>query len=143
MVTNALEILTLVCSSFQIFLCCPIMCLYLLSSVLLCSLRFPHENDVRFVFTSSCLQEGSCLIYVICVCLCIVVFNTYYIVSLPYLSSSCMTCVASFSGLSIFDYSIFSNVYLINYIISGTVQTTIKMQISNSMLAMRFWNSNC
>ena len=23
---------------------------------------------VRFVFTSSCLQEGSCLIYVICVC---------------------------------------------------------------------------
>ena len=30
---------------------------------------FPHKNDVRFVFTSSCLQEGSCLIYVICVCL--------------------------------------------------------------------------
>ena len=45
------------------------MCLYVLSSVLWCPLRFPHKNDVRFVFTSSCLQEDSCLIYVICVCL--------------------------------------------------------------------------
>ena len=51
------------------FLCCPIMCLYVLSSVLWCPLRFPHTNDVRFVFSSSCLYEGSCLIYVICVCL--------------------------------------------------------------------------
>ena len=36
------------------FLCCPIMCLYVLSSVLWCPLRFPHKNDVRFVSTSSC-----------------------------------------------------------------------------------------
>ena len=36
------------------FLCCPIMYLYVLSSVLWCPLRFPHKNDVRFVFTSSC-----------------------------------------------------------------------------------------
>jgi hypothetical protein len=34
------------------FLCCPIMCL---SSVLWCPLRFPHINNVRFIFTSSCL----------------------------------------------------------------------------------------
>jgi hypothetical protein len=36
------------------FLCCPIMCLYVMSSVLWCPLWFPH-NDVQFVFTSSCL----------------------------------------------------------------------------------------
>jgi hypothetical protein len=37
------------------FWCCPIMCLYVMGSVLWCPLRFPHKNDVRFVFTSSCL----------------------------------------------------------------------------------------
>ena len=42
----------LICLDFS---CCPIMCLYVLSSVLSCPLRFPHRNDVRFVFTSSCL----------------------------------------------------------------------------------------
>ena len=36
-------------------LLCPIMCLYILSSVLWCPFRFPHNNDVRFVFISSCL----------------------------------------------------------------------------------------
>ena len=81
------------------FLCCPIICLYVLSSVFWCPLRFPHKKDVRFVFTSSCLQEGSCLIYVICVfgvqwspthivlCFCFVFLRL----------------VASFSGLSISD----------------------------------------
>ena len=57
-----------------------------LKSILLCQLRFPQRNDVRFylqlfvggsmsylppvvcrrvhvLFTSSCLQEGSCLVY--------------------------------------------------------------------------------
>jgi hypothetical protein len=53
------------------FLCCPIMCLDVQSSVLWCRLRFPHKNDVRFVFNSSYL------ISVICVCLRIVVSNTY------------------------------------------------------------------
>ena len=42
----------------------------------------PHKNDVRFLFISSCLYEGSCHIYVICVCLGIVVSNTYCIVFL-------------------------------------------------------------
>ena len=32
------------------FLCCPIMCLSSFSSVLWCPLRFPHKNDVWFVF---------------------------------------------------------------------------------------------
>jgi hypothetical protein len=33
------------------FLCCPVMCLYVLSSML----WFPYENNVRFGFTPSCL----------------------------------------------------------------------------------------
>ena len=42
--------------------------------------RYPRKNYVRFVFTSNCFQEGSCLIYVICVCSHIVVSNTYCVV---------------------------------------------------------------
>jgi hypothetical protein len=52
-----------------------IMCLYVLSSVMWCPLLLLHRNDIRFVFTSSCLWEGSCLINVVCACLCIVVSN--------------------------------------------------------------------
>ena len=65
-------------------------------------LQFPHQNDV---FTSSCkkLWEGSYLLYVICVCLRIMVSNTYRVVFLFCFSSSCVPCVASFSELSIFD----------------------------------------
>jgi len=59
--------------------CCPTICLYVLSSVLWWPLRFPHNNDVRFVFTFSCLLEGECLIYVICVCLPIVVSNSHIV----------------------------------------------------------------
>jgi hypothetical protein len=44
-----------------------IMCIYVLRPVLWCPLRFPHKSDVRFVFISSCLWDGSCPIYVICV----------------------------------------------------------------------------
>ena len=40
---------------------------------------------VRFVFTSSCLYKGSCLIYVICVCLHTVVSNTYFVVFFVFL----------------------------------------------------------
>ena len=38
---------------FYSFLCCSIMCLHVLSSVLWCLLWFPYKNDVRFIFTSS------------------------------------------------------------------------------------------
>jgi hypothetical protein len=38
--------------------CCPIMCLYVLSSVLWCPLRIPHKNDVRFVFVYRLLVGG-------------------------------------------------------------------------------------
>ena len=42
------------------------------------------KNDVRFVFTSSCLWEGSCLIYIICVCLRIVVLKHIVLCLLTY-----------------------------------------------------------
>jgi len=48
----------------------------------ICPSQFLHKNNFRFVFTSSCLCEGSCLIYVICVYLHIVVSNTYCVVFL-------------------------------------------------------------
>ena len=93
---------------------CPIMCLYVLSSMVWCSLLFLYKNDVRFVFVwglmsylrylclfGSSLYDGSCLIYVICVCLRVVMSNTYCVVFLFCLSSS---CVFSFSGLSIFYF---------------------------------------
>ena len=55
----------------------------------------------------------SCLIYIICVCLGIVVSNTYCVVFLFCLSSSCVPFVAGFSSLFNFDYhfGIFSYVY--------------------------------
>ena len=55
-----------------VFWCFAILCLYVQSPVLSCPLRFPYENYIRFVFSSSCLSEGSCRIYFICVCLNIV-----------------------------------------------------------------------
>jgi hypothetical protein len=62
---------------------------------------------VRFVFTSSCLYEGSCLIYVICVCLRMMVSNTYFVVFLLCVSSSCILCTLSCQFLwivpSVFD----------------------------------------
>ena len=76
------------------------MCLYLLRSEFrVVKLRFPHKHDVRFMFTSSCLWEGSCLIYVVCVCLRLVVFDSVVLC----FSSYCVPSVASFFGLSIFD----------------------------------------
>jgi hypothetical protein len=90
---------------FSFFLCCPIMCLYVLCYVLCCLLRFPHRNDVRFVFTSSYLYRGLCLHYVSCVWSGIVMSNTNCVVILLFFSSSCVPYIASFSGLSIFDCS--------------------------------------
>ena len=61
-----------------------VMCLYVLCSVLWSQLRLQYKNYVRFVFISSCLYDGSCLIYVMCVWLRIVVSNTYCVVFFCY-----------------------------------------------------------
>ena len=71
-------------SFFDLWLLITLWCLqtfHVLSPVLWCPLRFPHET----VFASSlppvvCRREGSCLIYVIFACLRIVVSKTYYVV---------------------------------------------------------------
>ena len=106
---------------FLVFLCCPIIFLYVLNSVL----RFPHKNDVQFVFASDSLQVGSCLIYVMCVCdvrfvfasgslqadhvlftlcvfACIQWCSTHIELCFCFVFSfSCVPYVARFSGLSI------------------------------------------
>ena len=45
---------------------------------------------VRFVYTSSCLQEGSCLIYVICVCLVCLYFQLFVGGLVSYLRYLCL-----------------------------------------------------
>ena len=77
-----------------IFLCSPIMCLYVLSSMLWCPLWFPYCNDVQFVFTLSCLWEDACLVYVVSVCLRLVLSGTYCV----WFCFVFLRLVASFSG---------------------------------------------
>ena len=71
-----------------------------------------NKNDVLVVFTSSCLYEGSCLIYVICVCYRIVMSNTYCVVFL----FCCLRLVYPMLSVSLdFPFliapSVFSNLY--------------------------------
>ena len=80
------------------FLCCPIMCFYVLSFVLWCPLWFPHKK-LCSVHLYLQLFVGGLMFYLHC--LCVVVSNTYCVALC--LSLSCVPCVASFSGLSIFD----------------------------------------
>jgi len=89
------------------FLCCPITCPSVVSSVLWCPIRFPQQQQ------NLCLYlKLSCLIYVICVCLRKVVSNTYCVVFLFCFSSSCVPYVVSFSELSMFDCPFGILVYL-------------------------------
>ena len=84
----------------------------LTSYMLWCPLQFPQKNDVPFVFTSICLHEVLFTLHVFV--LRIVVFNTYCVVFLVCLSSSCAPYVASFSGLSILiTPTVLSGVYFL------------------------------
>jgi hypothetical protein len=49
------------------FLCCPIMYPSVHSSVLWCPLRFPHENDVRFVLPLVVCRRAHVLLCFLCV----------------------------------------------------------------------------
>ena len=80
-------------------LCCPIMCLYVLRSVLQCPLRYPHINDVRFVFTSSCFMRAY------------VFFVLFFFVWLS-VSLDCPFLIAPL---------VFSNVYLNQNLIANTI----------------------
>jgi len=45
--------------------------------------KMDTDGDKRGSKHEFCIEEGACLIYVICVCLCIVVSSTYCFVFLP------------------------------------------------------------
>ena len=95
------------------FFCCPILCLWL-SSVLWCDVQY-YDFRIKTMFNSSLppVVCRRCLIYVICICLHIVVSNTYCVVILFCFSLSCVPYFAGFSGLSILiSPSVFSNMYL-------------------------------
>jgi hypothetical protein len=74
-----------------------IICLYVLCSELRCPLRFPRMNDVRFVFNPYLVVEGS-----MSVCLRIVVSNTYCVLYLFCLSSSCVPLCCQFLWIAHF-----------------------------------------
>ena len=61
-----------------------------------------NDNDINIAHYLFC-DAVKWLIYVICVCLRIVASNTYCVVILLCLSSSCVSYIASFFGLSIID----------------------------------------
>jgi hypothetical protein len=65
------------------------------------TLLYCYYVSLRSEFLVVMSREGECIIYVICVCLCIVVSNTYC--ALFCFPSSCVPYVASFSGLSFLD----------------------------------------
>ena len=50
------------------------------------------KNDFRYVFTSECFYECSCFIYVICIYLFIMVYNTYCVVFLMFFFVLCTLC---------------------------------------------------
>jgi hypothetical protein len=145
----------IMCLTFWVLCCDVLLCVlrsefcvvmsyyvsYVLSSVLWCPLQFPHKNEVRFVFTSSCLKEGSFLIYVICVCLRIVLSNTYCVV---FLFSSCVPFVASFFGLFIFDcpFNIFLRLFSAHDTFSGItfIRYTHNQKIGNVNKEKVFWS---
>ena len=65
--------------------------------------RLDLQKNINYLPPVVCRRAHACLIYIICVCLCIVVSNTYHVVLLVCFSLSCVPYVASFSGLSICD----------------------------------------
>ena len=92
------------------FVCCPIMRLYVLRSVLWCPLRFQHKNYVRFVFTSSCLYEG---IFTLFVFACVYWCPTHVVLCLcsVFLRLVCPLFPVSRDFPLLIAPSVFSNVY--------------------------------
>ena len=80
-----------------------------------CPLRLPNANDVRFVFTYSCVWENSYLIYVICVCFRIVVSNAYCVgfYFVFFVSALCLVLPVFLDCPFLMAPSIFSNVYIV------------------------------
>jgi hypothetical protein len=88
-------------------LCCPIMCLYIQSSMFWCLLLFIHKNDVRFVFASSCLWEGSFLI-----CVCLHIYSGVQHILCCVFVMFVFVLPVSLDCPFLFASSVFSNIYL-------------------------------
>jgi len=73
------------------------------------SVTISRQKDVRFVFASNCLWEGSCLIYVVCNYLHRVVSNTYCVVVC--FGTVCPVLPISLDCPFLIAPSVFSNVY--------------------------------
>ena len=74
------------------FLCCPVMCLHVLSSVLWCPLRFLHKHDDRFIFTPVVCRRAHVFITLF-VFVCVQWRPTHIVVCFLFcLSSSCVLC---------------------------------------------------
>jgi hypothetical protein len=84
--------------------------LTILSTISCYDYNFRIKNDVRFVFTSSCLWEGSCLIYVICDYLRILVSNTYCVMFLFCFTSSCVPYCPFVIAPSVFSNAYWTNI---------------------------------
>ena len=95
-----------VTDKFLCFFSCPIVCLYILSSML----WNRYDFRVKTMFGSSLpdiyLRGFMSYLRYLYLCARIVVTNTYCVVFLFCLSSSCVPYVASSSVLSIFDFPI-------------------------------------
>ena len=108
---------------------------------------FPYENKNghdKLIFIQgnvkqinlSPTSEYSCLIYVICVYLRVVVSNTYCVEFLICTSSSCIPCAASFSGLSIFLPLRYSLTFMILFFIY--IYIYIRLKIKPNSVRIRF-----
>jgi hypothetical protein len=94
-------------------------------------------RQTRCWVVNTCLWILSFLIYVICVCLGIVLPNTYCVVLLFCLSSSCVRFVCSFSGLSIWFHRRYSLTFI--SIASVTDHVTCTGLRNNIVI----WINNC
>jgi hypothetical protein len=112
----------------EFFLCCPIMCLYISSSVLWCPLRFWHKNDVHLYLQLFVWGLMSFLHY-----LCLVAYSGYVFLRFVYpmlpFSLDCPFLIAP---------SVFSNVYL-------TIKTSASLEacivLLNILIRIIFWLS--
>jgi hypothetical protein len=94
---------------FFSFCCCPIVCLYVLGSMLWCPLGFPHKTDVQFVGQLSflhflCLFAHSGVQHILCCVFVMFFFVLCTLMLLVYLD--CLLLIAR---------SVFSNVYFIDF----------------------------
>ena len=94
--------------SVLLTLFCPIMCFYILSSMLWCSLWFLHYNYIRFFFTSSCLQ----VLFTLCAFICAEWCPTHIVLCFVFLHLVYPMLPVSLDCQCLIAPSVYSNVYL-------------------------------